>query len=99
MEKTIKIILAFLFFLCLLNLPYGYFQFVRFSAFACFTYFSYLAFNESKQGLAALYIVLAILFQPFFKVALGRELWNIVDVVVGVGILLSVSTTKNSKSI
>jgi hypothetical protein len=27
---------------------------------------------------------LALLFQPFFKIALGREMWNIVDVVVGI---------------
>jgi len=25
--------------------------------------------------------------QPFFKIALGRELWNVVDVVVGIGLL------------
>ena len=95
MNNAIKVVLAILLFLCLSKMPYGYFQFVRFSSFACFTYFAY---NESKQGLAALFIGLAILFQPFYKIALGRELWNIVDVVVGVGILLSVFIPKNSKS-
>jgi hypothetical protein len=33
---------------------------------------------------------LALLFQPFFKIALGREIWNIVDVIVGIGLLLSI---------
>jgi hypothetical protein len=33
---------------------------------------------------------LALLFQPFFKIALGREMWNIVDVVVGIGLILSI---------
>ena len=28
------------------------------------------------------FIALALLFQPFAKVALGREVWNLVDVVV-----------------
>ena len=37
-----------------------------------------------------IYIGLALLFQPFFKIALGREIWNIVDVVVGIGLLVSV---------
>ena len=31
MDKAIKIILAFLFVLCLAQMPYGYYQFVRFS--------------------------------------------------------------------
>jgi hypothetical protein len=37
-----------------------------------------------------IYVVLAILFQPFEKIALGREVWNVLDVIVGVGLLLSV---------
>jgi hypothetical protein len=98
MERLLKITLAVILFLCLAKMPYGYFQFVRFSAFACFSYFAFLALSESKQGLTALFIGLAVLFQPFFKISLGRELWNIVDVVVGIGILLSVFIPKNSKS-
>lgn len=37
-----------------------------------------------------IYGALAILFQPFFKIALGRELWNIVDVIVEIGLILSI---------
>jgi hypothetical protein len=33
---------------------------------------------------------LALLFQPFFKIALGREIWNVVDVIVGIGLLVSI---------
>ena len=32
---------------------------------------------------------LTLLFQPFFKIALGREMWNIVDVIVGIGLIAS----------
>jgi len=39
-----------------------------------------------------------LLFQPFFKIALGRELWNVVDVVVGVGLLVSVFQEKKRKA-
>ena len=31
---------------------------------------------------------LALLFQPFLKVALGRTTWNVVDVVVAVGLVM-----------
>jgi hypothetical protein len=34
-------------------------------------------------------MVLAILFQPFEKIALGREIWNVLDVIVGIGLLLT----------
>jgi len=37
-----------------------------------------------------IFVGLALLFQPFFKISLGREIWNIVDVIVGVGLLLSI---------
>jgi hypothetical protein len=36
-----------------------------------------------------LYGGLALLFEPFFKIALGREMCNIFDVVVGIGLLIS----------
>jgi hypothetical protein len=32
----------------------------------------------------------ALLFQPFFNIALSREIWNIVDVFVGIGLLISI---------
>ena len=41
-----------------------------------------------------IYAALALLFQPFFKIALGRDLWNVVDVVVGIGLLVSLFLPK-----
>jgi len=88
--KIIKIALALLFFLCLLDMPYGYFQLVRFLALLGFGIMAYKA-NEEKMPLQTIiYVALALLFQPFLKVALGRELWNIVDVIVGVALLVSI---------
>ncbi len=89
MEKIIKISLAILLFGCLLALPYGYYQFVRFAAFIGFGILAYQANQQEKQTETIVYGVLALLFQPFFKIALGRELWNVVDVIVGIGLLLS----------
>jgi len=40
------------------------------------------------------YIVLAIIFQPLLKISLGRELWNMVDVIVGVGLVVSMFIEK-----
>ncbi|SHK60331.1 hypothetical protein SAMN04488007_3362 [Maribacter aquivivus] len=98
MEKIIKVILALLFFLCLLNMPYGYYELVRFVAFASFGFLAYKANQEDKSEQVFIYIALALLFQPFYKIALGREIWNMVDVVVGIGLLISIFI-KNKKSV
>ena len=101
MQSIIKIGLAILLLLCLLDMPYGYYQFVRFASMAGFIYFAYLANEDIKQQNIAVvwveknakyaplfyYVLLALLFQPFFKIALGRELWNIIDLIVAIGLI------------
>ena len=89
MDKLIKIGLALLFFLCLVRMPYGYYQMVRFLSFVGFGLLAYLSYREEQKTEAVVFVVLALLFQPFSKVDLGRTLWNIVDVVVGAGLILS----------
>lgn len=90
MEKFIKITLAILFFLCLAKMPYGYYQFVRFVGLIGFAILTYKANRYGRQTEMIIYGGLALLFQPFFKIVLDREMWNIVDVVVGIGLLISI---------
>ena len=90
MNNAIKIVLAILFFLCLANMPYGFYQFVRFAGLIGFAILAYQANKQGRQTEMIIYGGLALLFQPFFKIALGRQMWNIVDVVVGIGLLISI---------
>lgn len=96
MPTLLKLILAGLLFLCLLDMPYGYFQLVRFVSMAVFVYLAYDANTRDENGLVFVYIALALLFQPFFKVHLGRTLWNVVDVAVGVWLVISAIGGKES---
>ena len=89
MKNSIKIVLAILLFLCLLSMPYGYYQLVRFAALVGFAILAYDAHEKGEKIPAVLYLCLALLFQPLFKISLGRHLWNIVDAVVGGGLLIS----------
>jgi hypothetical protein len=89
MVRTIKIALAILFFLCLIDMPYGFYQFVRFVALIGFGILAYKANEQNKNAEMIIYGGLALLFQPFFKIALGREIWNVVDVLVGIGLIAS----------
>lgn len=93
MDKIIKIGLAILFFLCLADMPYGYYQFVRFIGLVGFAILAYQAYQQNNQTGTIIYGALALLFQPFFKISLGRELWNVFDVVVGIGLLVSIFFT------
>ncbi len=88
--KIIKVVLAILFFLCLADMPYGYYQFVRFAGLISFAILAYQANQQERQTEMIIYCGLALLFQPFFKIALGRQMWNIVDVIVGIGLLISI---------
>ena len=67
---------------CLLPLPYGFFVLVRFVAAGAFALLAVDAFDRASNNRAWAFVALALLFQPLFKLALGRPLWNIVDVAV-----------------
>jgi hypothetical protein len=78
--KIIKIVLSILFLVCLFDMPYGYFQLVRFLGMIGFVV---LAYNDypKNQNWFILWASSAILINPFIKIELGREIWNIVDIV------------------
>ena len=92
--KFLKITLSILLLLCLFDMPYGYYQFVRFAAMVGFAILAYRSAESENKTLAIIYGALALLFQPFLKIALGRELWNIVDVIVAVGLIISLFFNK-----
>lgn len=90
MSNSINIVLAILLFICLLDMPYGFYQLVRIVALIGFGILAFQANEKGKQTEMIIYGFLALLFQPIFKISLGREIWNIIDVVVGVGLVLIV---------
>ena len=86
--KKILLILSLLLLLCLASMPYGYYQLVRFVAMVVFGVMAYKYYEEKKNVLAITFGALALLFQPFVKVALGRTMWNVVDVAVAIGLIV-----------
>ena len=93
----IKSALAVIMLLCLFDMPYGYYEFTRFAAFAGFGYLAYIKHGQESKDLMILYIVLSLLFQPFFKLALGREMWTFVDVLVALFLIYRVYKTLKNK--
>ena len=101
MDKIIKIVLAILFFICLLKMPYGYFQLVRFAGLIGFAILAYQANEKKNKTGMIICICLAILFQPLIKFSFGREIWNVIDVVVSTGLIISIfwKPSKNRNNI
>jgi len=97
MEKITKIVLAILLLLCLLDMPYGFYQMVRFIAFMGFGFLAFTAKQKQQEPDWFIYGTLALLFQPFLKISLGRELWFIVDLIVGLGLLASMFLNRGQK--
>ena len=90
LQAIIKIVLSVLFFLCLLDMPYGFFQLVRIVALIGFGILAYKGNEENRNTEMIIYGGLALLFQPFMKISLGRDLWNIIDVIIAVALVSSV---------
>jgi hypothetical protein len=93
--KFFQLILAALLLLCLAPMPYGYYQLVRFVSMVVFAVMAYQYYVKKQELWAVVFGALALLFQPFFKVALGRTMWNIVDVVVAIILLFMAFNDKN----
>ena len=70
-----------------MDMPYGFYILVRFGAAAAFVYLSYDYFKSKNNELGFVFAALALLFQPFIKIALGRAIWNIIDVAVVAGLV------------
>ena len=82
--KYIQLFLAALLLLCLVKMPYGYYNIIRLIAMTVFVYMAYVYTEKKKLGLMVTFGALVLLFQPFVKIAIGRTMWNLVDVAVAI---------------
>lgn len=95
MDKLLYLFLGGILLLCLAPMPYGYYQLVRFVTMVAFAIMAYGYYEKEQIPLSVTFGALALLFQPFVKVALGRTMWNIVDVVVAVLLITLFVKEKN----
>ena len=71
-------------------MPYGYYEAVRLFGMLGFALLAYYDYQQNQKTGVIIYVTLALLFQPFIKVALGRTGWNITDVIVSIGLIVSI---------
>ena len=86
----IRSVAALILLLCLFPMPYGFYTLARFVMMVFFAIFAYLHYSKNETSMLIIFASLAIMFQPFVKLALGRVVWNIVDVLVALFLLILV---------
>lgn len=70
--------------------PYGFFTLLRFTIFASAAYIAWMAYEEKKEKWVWIFGFLAVLFNPFIVIHLNREIWSVIDFIVGVFMIVSV---------
>lgn len=80
--KYISLVLAGLLVLCLTNMPYGYYELIRYITTVFFAWMALQAKKQNNDNLLFVYVAIAILFQPFLKIALSKVIWNVIDLLV-----------------
>ena len=88
-EIIVKSGLSLLFLGCLANMPYGYYQLVRFLGMVGFLWLAFKENEKGNKGLLVFWLSSALLINPLFKISLGRELWNVIDILWAVILVLT----------
>lgn len=80
-------------------MPYAYFQLVRFAGMIGFVI---LAINEKEKlqnkAWLVIWISSALLINPFLKISLGRTIWNIIDVIWVIFLVLYIAKINSNKT-
>ncbi len=79
------------------QMPYGFYQLFKYIALVGFAILAYYQYERKNIPLVILFAALALLFQPIVKVPMGRQSWVMVDVLVSVGLLISVDVQTRMK--
>lgn len=82
--KYSRIPLAIGFSIALMDLPYGYYELLRTIATVLFIVYGIHEYKRKNKPWAIFWFGSALLVNPIFKIALGKILWNLMDVIWGI---------------
>ncbi len=79
-------------------MPYGYFQLIRFLGMTTFAWLAYIDNSKKDKTLFIIWVASALLINPIIKIALGRTIWNIIDVVWAILLVATIWVDKKAAS-
>lgn len=69
---------------------YGFFTLLRFAVFSLTAYVAWLSYEASKEQAVWFCCAIAVLFNPFIPIYLSRDIWVVIDFVIGSALLASI---------
>jgi uncharacterized membrane protein YhfC len=72
------------------SLPYGYYTFLRIIVTTCGALNVYFAFQEKKQFVLILSVLITILFNPIIPIYLQKETWVALDIIAALIIVSNI---------
>lgn len=90
-KNVALIVAATILFLALFDgWQYGFFTILRIVVFTMTVYTAWMAYNKQKYQWVWIFGCIAMLFNPFLPIHFDREIWVVIDSVVGVFLLASI---------
>ena len=94
-----KLIFAAIFLCCLFKMPYNYYKFVRLAGMFGFIGLCILEVEKKpydilyflSDGFIIFWLLSAILINPILLIPLGRTVWNVIDVIWALALVLSMA--------
>lgn len=88
MPKALVYIASGMLFAAVIPFPYGYYILLRFVVCFALSWAALIAYKKNDTTLLWVFFILAILFNPFEKIYLPKDIWIVVDFSVGILLLL-----------
>ena len=96
LTKTLRLISIFLLLFALGSLPYFYYQILRWVVCGTALYTGWI-FHQSKQrNWAWLFFIIGIVFNPIEPFSLGSGIWSILNIVVAIIFIFSLTKKTNN---
>ncbi len=78
--------------------PYGYYILLRWVCCGLFAYLAFYALEHEKKEWVWVLGITALIYNPFFRVHLNRELWSVVNILTAGIAVTSIFTFKGRKN-
>ena len=79
MPKVVIFIVVVFLFIGALPLPYGFYMLLRIIACGAFIWATYISFERKGTILPWIFIILAVVFNPIFKIHFSKDIWTVID--------------------
>ena len=82
--RLLKLITSGMLFLAIFQLPYGYYNLLRLVVTISSGISSFNAYEDEKVGIAIIFAIICLLFNPIFPIYLDKSMWIPIDIIVGI---------------